>query len=59
MSLHPSGSPVSPDLPTLRVAVLGAGTVGSEVLRLLSQQGGELAHRIGGRLEVIGVAVRD
>ncbi|GAA4525971.1 homoserine dehydrogenase [Brachybacterium paraconglomeratum] len=59
MSLHHSGRPVSPDLPTLRVAVLGAGTVGSEVLRLLSQQGSELAHRIGGRLEVIGVAVRD
>ena len=46
-------------LPALRVAVLGAGTVGGEVLRLLSQQSAELAHRIGGRLEVTGVAVRD
>ena len=46
-------------LPTLRVAVLGAGTVGTEVLRLISQQGEELAHRIGGRLEITGVAVRD
>ncbi|EYT48189.1 homoserine dehydrogenase [Brachybacterium muris] len=46
-------------LPTLRVAVLGAGTVGTEVLRLITKQGDDLAHRIGGRLEVIGVAVRD
>lgn len=46
-------------LPTLRVAVLGAGTVGTEVLRLITEQGDDLAHRIGGRLEVIGVAVRD
>src|SRR5690606_39044235 len=51
--------PLAEDLPVLRVAVLGAGTVGGEVLRLLSQQGEELAHRIGARLEVIGVAVRD
>ncbi|MGO1480379.1 MAG: homoserine dehydrogenase [Brachybacterium sp.] len=59
MSLHHSGSPASPGLPILRVAVLGAGTVGTEVLRLISQHGSELAHRIGGRLEVIGVAVRE
>ncbi|HIY23090.1 MAG TPA: homoserine dehydrogenase [Candidatus Brachybacterium merdigallinarum] len=43
----------------LKVAVLGAGTVGTEVLRLLSQQGTELTQRIGAPLEVIGVAVRD
>ena len=59
MSLHPAGSPATPELPSLRVAVLGAGTVGTEVLRLISQQGEELAHRIGGRLEIAGVAVRD
>ena len=38
MSLHHSGSPASPDLPILRVAVLGAGTVGTEVLRLIDEQ---------------------
>ena len=43
---------------TLRVALLGCGTVGSEVYRLLSQQADELAARIGARLEVAGVAVR-
>jgi len=43
---------------TLRVALLGCGTVGSEVFRLLSQQSSELAARTGARLEVAGVAVR-
>ena len=56
---QPPASPDSSSLPALRVAVLGAGTVGTEVLRLIAQQGDELAHRIGARLEVTGVAVRD
>ena len=56
---QPPASPDSSSLPALRVAVLGAGTVGTEVLRLIAQQGDELAHRIGARLEVAGVAVRD
>ncbi|HEY5352822.1 MAG TPA: homoserine dehydrogenase [Streptosporangiaceae bacterium] len=43
---------------TLKVALLGCGTVGSEVYRLLTQQSAELAARIGARLEVDGVAVR-
>ena len=62
MSQHAPQPPATPDLPTrpaLRVAVLGAGTVGTDVLRLLAQQGDELAHRVGARLEVIGIAVRD
>ena len=62
MSQHAPQPPATPDLPTrpaLRVAVLGAGTVGTEVLRLLAQQGDELAHRVGAPLEVIGIAVRD
>ncbi|MBB5831089.1 homoserine dehydrogenase [Brachybacterium aquaticum] len=62
MSQTASQSPAVPDpstLPALRVAVLGAGTVGAEVLRLIAQQGDDLAHRIGGRLEVIGISVRD
>jgi homoserine dehydrogenase len=43
---------------TLKVALLGCGTVGSEVYRLLAQQSDDLAVRIGARLEVAGVAVR-
>ena len=42
----------------LRVALLGCGTVGGAVLRLLSEQSDDLAARIGRRVEVAGVAVR-
>lgn len=47
------------DRPTLRVALLGAGTVGTEVLRRILTHGEDLDHRIGARLEVTGIAVRD
>ena len=43
---------------TLKVALLGCGTVGSEVFRLLGRQADDLAARTGARLEVAGVAVR-
>ncbi|RDV44198.1 homoserine dehydrogenase [Leifsonia sp. ku-ls] len=43
----------------LRVALLGAGSVGSQVARLLLEQGDEFASRIGARLELVGIAVRD
>ncbi len=43
----------------LRVAVLGAGTVGTEVVRLLTKQSDDLAARVGARLELVGVAVRN
>ena len=42
----------------LKVALLGCGTVGSAVLRLLQDQSGDLAARIGRPVEVAGVAVR-
>ena len=42
----------------VRVAVLGAGVVGSQVVRLLGEQAGELAARIGAPLELVAVAVR-
>ncbi len=42
----------------LRVALLGCGTVGSAVLRLLEEQAPDLAARIGRPVEVAGVAVR-
>jgi homoserine dehydrogenase len=44
--------------PPLRVALLGCGTVGSAVLRLLEEQRADLAARIGRPVEVAGVAVR-
>ena len=43
----------------LLVALLGAGSVGSQVARLLLEQGDELAARVGAGLELVGVAVRD
>jgi homoserine dehydrogenase len=44
--------------PTLKVALLGCGVVGSEVARLLVEQADDLALRIGARLELAGIAVR-
>ncbi|TAM67585.1 MAG: homoserine dehydrogenase [Microbacteriaceae bacterium] len=43
----------------LKVALLGAGSVGSQVARLLLSQREELASRVGAPLELVGVAVRD
>lgn len=43
----------------LKIAVLGAGTVGSQVVRLLQEQGADLSARVGAELKIIGVAVKD
>jgi homoserine dehydrogenase len=40
------------------VALLGCGTVGREVLRLLTEQADELAARVGAPVQLVGVAVR-
>jgi homoserine dehydrogenase len=42
----------------LKVALLGCGTVGSQVLRLVAEQADDLTARIGRPVEVAGVAVR-
>ncbi len=42
----------------IRVALLGCGTVGSQVVRLLTDQAGELTARIGAPVELTGIAVR-
>lgn len=44
---------------TVKVALLGAGTVGSQTARLLVEQADELARRAGARIELTGVAVLD
>ncbi|MGA8845852.1 MAG: homoserine dehydrogenase [Nocardioides sp.] len=46
------------DRRVLRVAVLGCGVVGSQVVRLLIEQSDDLAARIGCPVELAGVAVR-
>jgi homoserine dehydrogenase len=43
---------------TVKVAVLGCGSVGSQVVRLLHEQAGDLEARIGTPVELVGVAVR-
>lgn len=42
----------------VKVALLGCGAVGSEVVRLLHAQTDDLAARIGARVELVGIAVR-
>ncbi|RFA20286.1 homoserine dehydrogenase [Subtercola boreus] len=43
----------------LKIALLGAGSVGSRVAALLLEHGDELASRVGAGLELVGIAVRD
>jgi homoserine dehydrogenase len=42
----------------VRVALLGCGAVGSEVVRLLHEQADDLTARIGATLRLMGIAVR-
>ena len=44
--------------PTLKVALLGCGVVGTQVARLLTEQADDLALRVGARMELAGIAVR-
>lgn len=44
---------------TITVALLGCGTVGTEVVRLLSEHRRDLTARAGADIELIGIAVRD
>ena len=43
----------------LRIALLGAGSVGSQVAKLILENKGELAARVGAELQLAGVLVRD
>ena len=43
----------------LKVALLGCGVVGSEVARLLLDNANEFQARVGRRLELVGIAVRN
>lgn len=47
------------DYRPIRVALLGAGSVGAQVARLLIEYQEELAKRVGTDLELVGIAVRD
>ncbi len=43
----------------MRIAILGPGTVGTQVVRLLTEQAEDLASRVGAPLEIVGIYVRD
>ncbi|GAA1843721.1 homoserine dehydrogenase [Asanoa iriomotensis] len=43
---------------SVRLALLGCGTVGTEVVRLLHEQAADLTARVGAPLEIVGIAVR-
>ena len=47
------------ELRTLKVALLGCGNVGAQVARILIDDAEALAARIGARLELAGIAVRN
>jgi homoserine dehydrogenase len=47
------------DRTPLKVALLGCGSVGSQVYRLLTEQSADLKARAGAPLEIVGVAVRE
>jgi homoserine dehydrogenase len=42
----------------LKIAMLGCGVVGSEVVRLINAHRDDLGHRIGAPVEIAGIAVR-
>lgn len=46
------------DAAPLRIALLGGGTVGSQVARILTDDAGVLADRVGAPLHLAGIAVR-
>jgi len=51
--------PAHADRPAQRVALLGCGTIGTEVAKQLLTSADELAARIGAPVELVGIAVRD
>lgn len=45
--------------PPIRIGMLGGGTVGSSIAKLLAQHHHDLAHRVGADLDLVAVGVRD
>src|SRR4029453_12560283 len=55
---EPAGLANAPARAPVRVALLGCGVVGREVVRLLHDQVADLAARVGAPIELAGIAVR-
>lgn len=47
------------DLKTLKIGLLGSGTVGTGVYKLVESQKEEMPHKIGANLSVAKILVRD
>ena len=56
---QPRPAALRDDPKVLKVALLGCGTVGSQVARILLEDSAVLAARAGARLELAGIAVRN
>lgn len=54
-----SAKPMTESDKPIRIALLGAGTVGSQTARLLVKECEDLASRVGRPLELVGIAVLD
>ena len=55
---HAAATPTLPALPTLRVGMIGLGTVGTGVWQVLRRNQALIAARAGRRIEIVAVAVR-
>ena len=42
----------------IRVAILGAGTVGTGVYKLINKQADEMIHKVGANIEIAKILVR-
>ena len=43
----------------IRVAILGAGTVGTGVYKLINKQADEMIHKVGANIEIAKILVRN
>ncbi|MCL2803983.1 MAG: homoserine dehydrogenase [Micrococcales bacterium] len=50
---------MNPTEPPIRLAILGCGIVGSEVIRLLIEQRSDLVARAGAQFDLVGVATKE
>ena len=50
---------MSEPVKSVKIALFGPGTVGTQVVRLLTEHAGELEQRVGAPIEIVGIYVRD
>src|SRR5664279_324220 len=50
---------VSEPVKSVKIALFGPGTVGTQVVRLLTEHATDLEQRVGAPIEIVGIYVRD